>query len=258
MIELVAAAALGLHVQTSVSPRPVLFGDTVTAHVDVFADPRRVDPGSVGVRGSFAQWHVSERTTATGSKRSFRFTLSCLGSTCLPHTVRFAPIVVSARLRDGRTVTVRHAWPAFDVLGRVPPSAAKATRPPFRAQTALPRPSFRVAPTALALALDVVAALLAAGAAALLALEIVRDRRRRRGVADDRPPVVRALALVREAEGRTPADRRKAVGHLARTLDETGGDRFAETASRVAWSPEQPSPDRLDRLADEVERELGE
>ena len=45
---------------------------------------------------------------------------------------------------------------------------------------------------------------------------------------------------------------------LGRTLDETGGDRFAETASRVAWSPDQPSPDRLERLADEVERELEE
>ena len=113
-------------------------------------------------------------------------------------------------------------------------------------------------PTALALALDVLAALLAAGAAALLALETVRVRRRRRGVADDRPPLVRALALVREAERRTPADRRKAVGHLARTLDDVGGEQFAATASRVAWSPEQPSPDRLDRLADEVERKLEE
>jgi hypothetical protein len=256
MIELVAAAAIGLHVQTSLSPRPALFGDTVTAHVDVFTDPRRVDPRSVGVRASFAQWHVTERTTATGSKRSFRFTLSCLESTCLPHTVRFAPVVVTAHLRDGRTVSVRHAWPAFDVLGRIPPSAEKATRPPFRAQTALPKPSFRVAPTPLALALDILAALLAAGAAALVALEIVRVHRRRRGVADDRPPVVRALELVREAEGRAPADRRKAVGHLARTLDDAGGEQVAERASRVAWSPEQPSPDRLERLADEVEQEL--
>lgn len=246
MIELLAAAALGLHVQTSLAPRPVLFGDAVTAHVDVLGDAR-----SVRVDASFAPWQATAHETTSGGKRSFRYTLSCLDSACLPRTFRFPPVTVTAQLRNGRTVTVRRAWPALAVVGRFSPAAVGAPRPPFRADTALPAPSYAVAPGPLALALDVVAGLLAAVAAALVAFELLRRARLRGRFVDTRPPLVRALALVREAERRPPPDRRKAVALLARTLEEHG---LAERAARVAWSPEQPSPERLEQLADEVER----
>jgi hypothetical protein len=263
---LLAVAALvhagGIGVQTSLAPRPVLFGDDVTAHVDVLVDTRRVDPRSVRVTDGFGAWRQAapERTTTTvaggTAKRSFRFTLSCLDSTCLPHVTRFAPVTVTARLRDGRTITVRRRWPALTVVGRVAASAAAAAKPPFRAQTALPAPSFDASPTPLALWLDVLAGLLAAAGAAVVAAELVRRRRLLAAGADERPPLVRALALVREAERRAPADRRKAAGLLARTLAQEGGDGLADRAARVAWSSEQPSPERLDRLADDVEKEI--
>src|SRR5205807_9136917 len=141
-------------------------------------DARRVDPRSVRVTAAFAPWTQAApaRTTTTAAgglaKRSYRFTLSCLDSTCLPHTMRFAPATVTARLRSGRTVTVRRAWPALTVSARVPAAAAAASKPPFRPQAALPAPSFRISPTPFGLWLDVLAAPLAAAGAALAAVEV--------------------------------------------------------------------------------------
>ena len=42
--------------RTDLSPRTVLFGDTVTALVEVTLDRNRVDPDSVRVEADFAPW----------------------------------------------------------------------------------------------------------------------------------------------------------------------------------------------------------
>ena len=91
----------------------------------------------------------------------------------------------------------------------------------------------------------------------LVARELARRRRRRE---EERlaalSPLERALALAREAERRGPVERRKALGLLARVL---GGReaRLAGTAAELAWSPQRPSPEQVEALVGDVEREVG-
>ncbi|HEY3541246.1 MAG TPA: hypothetical protein VGK79_01780, partial [Gaiellaceae bacterium] len=74
-------------------------------------------------------------------------------------------------------------------------------------------------------------------------------RRRRGTVTVDE--LERALRLVREAEARPPADRRRALGLLARLLDARDG-RLAGAARTLAWSRPEPEPAAVDDLVDDV------
>jgi hypothetical protein len=100
----------------------------------------------------------------------------------------------------------------------------------------------------------VVGGLFVAAALLLLVREIVVWRRASRDGVDHRPPLVQALALVREAQRRDVEDRRRAAGLLARTLENRQD--LSGTASEVAWSATQPSPDELEDLARAVESDL--
>jgi len=255
-----AAAADPLQVQTSISPSFPVFGDAVTARVDVVVDRNKVDPKSVQVDGSFGQWQQEGNAlTSTASsgptvKRSWRYKLSCLDPTCLPGAeplaVQFPPATVTARSAAGGPLTTQGEWPPFSVTARIrPPSASHA---PFELDTALPAATYRVSPSSLALALYAFAALLAVAGVALIAPELARRQRHRRAAGDDRSPLARALAYVREAQGRPTEDRRRAVGLLARTLRKEGNGLDAE-ASSVAWSESEPSPPRMEELARAVE-----
>jgi hypothetical protein len=255
-----AFAAGPLRVETSISPSFPLFADAITARVDVFVDRNKVDPRSVRVEESFGPWRqegdavTSMATTGSSAIHSSRFTLTCLDPVCLPGTdprsVHFPSATVTARSRGGAPLTARGEWPEFSVAARIPPASALNT--PFELQTALPAATYRVDPSWLALALDVFAALLAVVAIALIVSGVTGRQRARREVGDDRSPLARALAYVREAQGRRTDDRRRAVGLLARTLGREG-DGLDAFASRVAWSADEPSPARMEELARAVE-----
>ncbi len=119
----------------------------------------------------------------------------------------------------------------------------------------MPAPTFAVSPGALADGLTVLAGALAVGALALIGFELVRlvERRRQRATVT-LTPLEAALAYTRDAARRPdPADRRKALGLLATTLESEGAPALAGTTSDVAWSEEPPTPDRALELADEIE-----
>jgi hypothetical protein len=258
-----AGSAAGVRVKTSVTPRATSFGDSITARVDVVVDRRRVDPRSVRINPSFGSWTQAGAPRASSGAvgslfiHSWRFTLTCLDVVCLPGkeplVVQLPQMPVTARSVDGSTLIVRAGWPAFSVAGRTSPAKGSAT--PFEQETTLPAATYRLSPTLLALALDIVAGLLVAFACSLVAVAIVRRQEGRGRTVDKRSPLVRALAFVREAQGRRADDRRRAVGLLARTLGRDE-DRLAGVASRVAWSAEEPSPDKLEELARTVEAEV--
>jgi hypothetical protein len=258
-----AFAAPPLAVETSVSPPWPSFADTITAEVAVVVDRGKVDPRSVRVEASFGHWHQEGDARASSGDagpltiRTWRFTLTCLDPVCLPGRepllVQLPPAAVTARTLGGAPLTGRGAWPEFSVTGRIPPASAPKT--PFQLQTALPAATYRVSPTWLALALDALAALAALAGIALAAFEIARRQRAQRAPVDNRSPLARALAYVREAQGRRTADRRRAAGLLARTLGRDSGGLDA-VASRVAWSAEAPSPATLEELARSVEAEV--
>jgi hypothetical protein len=263
-----AAAADLLTVTTSVSPQWMYFADTVTARVDVRFDPSRVAAGSIQVEPSFAPWEQvapAQSSTAVGrsiGRRTFTFTLACISLDCVPRGTaaqRFhlPKVGVTAKTTTGSSIVARRSWPGLRVAGRFNPAHTVGLRPVFQLNTDLPPATYRASPDSLALALDLVGALIVALALAFGLLEIARWRAARRRSVDTTPPLVKALALVRQAQHRDAEDRRRAASLLARTLPpETDG--LVATAAEVAWSPAEPTPVRLEELAEAVEARLEE
>ncbi len=239
---LVVTAALALAgpaaaATAALSPNPARFGDVVTATL--------VAPKGAEVQaefGPYAPVAPPERSSTTITYR-----LQCLNEGCVPpQAVRFPPARV-----DGSRVP----WPALRVVGRVPDSALAKSPPGWREQTAFAAPSYRIRPGLLAALLVAAAVLLAAGAVALVAVELRRRRRlEEQRIADARPPLERALALLRESERRPAPDRRKALALVSRELPPD--DALEETATALAWRRGDPGARPIDELADALEEEL--
>jgi hypothetical protein len=166
-------------------------------------------------------------------------------------TLRTADADPFDRLPDGRLACLSDACAnrvvsvggvTVRVLPRVTAKEVAARKPAYRAPTAVAAaPGDGPADELLFGA----AAVLALGAAALAAFGL-RGRRR---IPVDR--LLRALRLVRESAERAPADRRRALDHLAATL---GDAPPAERATRLAWSRPEPEPEPTLAVADEVGR----
>ena len=94
----------------ALSPAAALFGDTVTARVQLDTDTRFVDPSSVRVKGSFAPYREVSRPLVrrqrVGSTEEIVWTTSlrCLGSACVAHKrgkrFAFAPATVTYSVVD--------------------------------------------------------------------------------------------------------------------------------------------------------------
>lgn len=170
----------------------------------------------------------------------------------------FAPFVV--RGRDGNRYVIQCLDPKCappdtvkvgEVTVRILPRAtgAEIGQPlrSFARETARLPTSYRVSPT-LALALLVAAGLLCLAAAAFVARpllhRLVPEPR------DTRTPLERALALVRASATRSEADRRRALDLLGRALRDRGG----RGAFDLAWSRDDPTPDDIEHLVEDVER----
>jgi hypothetical protein len=263
-----AAGADSLTVSTSVSPHWLYFGDKVTTLVDVRFDPGRVIAGSILVEPSLAPWEqIAPARTSTviaGSlgHQTWTFTIACISIECLTRGTavqRFhlPPVLVTARTRSGKSISRRSAWPELRIAGRFAPAHTVGLRPVFQLNTQVPAAIYRTNPNSFALVLDVIGGLLVVLALAFGTAGIARWRAARRFAVDATPPLVRALALVRESQYRDVDDRRRAASLLARMLSrESNGLR--STAAELAWSPSDPTPVRLEELAQAVESTLEE
>jgi hypothetical protein len=257
-----SAAAVPVHVATSLTPSWLFFADAVTANVDVTYDPRIVSGDSVRIETALAPWeqigsvHVSTTETATSGHRAWRFVVACLSIDCLTRGTavqRFhLPAVrVEATTRSGTPIAARRSWPTLRIAGRFRPATTSGLRPVFKLDTALPAATYGTDPSVLSLTLVAIGALLGTIGVAVLALAAFRWRSSRR-VPPVIPPLARALALLREAQGRDPDDRRRAAGLVARTLP-ADADGLTSRATKIAWSPSQPAADELAELAQDLE-----
>ena len=254
-----AAAGATPAVTTSLTPRAILFGDTVRARVDVIVDTHLDDPSTIALRTPLGGWTVLTPVASTTSsagrllRRTFVLTLACRAAACVTkgpqQQLRPPPAVVTVRQRDGRLVQVHASWPTVEVASRLPPGATTAAKPPFQLQTSPPPLRPRVSPRVTVDLLDALAVVLALVAAGIVAVEV---RRRTTRPTPDVPEIERAVRLVREAERRPPPDRRRALALLARVAG--GGGALATDAAVAAWSREPPSPDALDVLAGRAEK----
>jgi hypothetical protein len=259
-----ASAAAPIEVKTSISPDWIYFADGVTARVDVVVDRTLVDATSVQVAAPFTPWEetgeqqVTTAQTGGVTHLTIAYTLRCIVFDCLPkgtvvQRFRLPVVTVTALSVDGGSIVVKRPWPPVNVAGRFLPPVIGAVRPQLLLETRAPTARFGVSPSTSALAFDAGAGLVGLVALVLVALEVRRYVERRRNPVDERPPLVRALDLVREAQMRDREDRRRAVALLARLLED--GNQTA--AAEIAWSKSDPSPDELEQLAGEIEASLG-
>jgi hypothetical protein len=267
------AAGAPLRVTAALTPDRVFFGDPVTAELDVVFDPARVDPASLVLKTDFSPYaaqgapSVERLRSGPVELARYRFSLLCVEAACLPAkgplAVQFAPAQITAG-----SVGATASWKPLVVSGRVRTKDLPQTNPfegasglqltglpSFRRDVSVPPPAYRVAPGPLATWLAVAAGLLAAAAAALVALELVRVGGRRGGRVLS--GLEAALAAVREAARRDSGDRRKALELLAEELKGSGRETLARTAAEAAWNEREPSSSDAVALADEVEQTVG-
>jgi hypothetical protein len=262
-----------------VSPRVVLFGDTVTARVQVALDRARIDPDSLRVETEFTPWQLvraPQQIRRDGARATYLesvYVLRCLGPPCVPTRASSSREFQAAKLSyaevgGGRTSTeVR--WPVLVVNTRLV-SDDFGRRDEYgtawRADLAtLPPVSYRVPPALLL-------SLLLAGAAVLLlaggTLAYAALPRREEAAPPPEPPappppldltpLERALALLEEPTAIDgAAERRRALEFVAEHFDEQDRS-LAASARSLAWRSGKPAPADSVGLAARVREHLAQ
>ncbi len=259
------------------TPRIVLFGDTVRAQIDVVLDRTRVDPDSVRVATAFAPWEIvrePERVRRdVGSATYLRTTyvLRCLTSPCAPPRqaapLEFDPARIAftrpaeAGARQVRA-SIEAEWPLLTVYSRLATAALESSTrssTPWRVDVvSLPAVSHPVAP-GIVLVLLIAGALLLVGTGAAL---VYMAWPRRAPVLPPEPepeplpvltPLEQALALLEDAAGEDGAEgRRRSLELVAEALEEWGDDDLAGWARVLAWSEGVPEVEETADLATRV------
>ena len=263
-----------IRVRSVLSPRALLFGDTLTAQLNVAADMRRVDTESVRIEARFDRYRpvappTVERRVIRGVEYvSWTATLRCLDLGCLPNDGQTRARVGPARVtystmedddvRIARTIVVR--WPAALVHSRVD-SAELAARdprgePPWRADLgSLPAATYRASPTLIAAILYGRGVALLVGALVLLGpvlLPLLRWSRGREGASV--PPLEQALALLERNGGGVDSvqAQREALELVAAELARRGEHDLELSARQLAWSEDPPPREHTITLAKRV------
>jgi hypothetical protein len=240
----------------TLSSRSVLFGDTVEARLDLIL-PRRLAATEFSGHPDFRPFqvvstHVERSDLGGGIERvSLRYGLTCLSAHCLgagPATrVQFAPTSVS--IPGGR---LRAAWPPILEISR----AQGVSEPVSDGLDSIPAAFPGLQPRR-----DADQALIAAGASLLVLLAawlLLRKRARRRLalVALSEPLLQTLLARVEEG---LPEDvlyrQRHALDALAVELrHQRINGSLAVDAERLAWAPEEPTPEDIRALCAQIRR----
>ena len=252
-------ATITVHLQFV--PATPQFGDRIEAKLVIAVNRRSVRPQtlrySYGLAPLTALGAAQESQLVHGDLELVRVVVpvTCVTEPCVARkgvaTLTFPNVRATVTKTNGARERVWARWPALAVHGRVLASALAGAAPAFEANTVPTPPSYGVPPAMLATLLDILAAACAAGAVALAASQAV-VLARRRVPARRIDALARALRLTREAQRLPVAQRRQALGLLARAL---GPHRLSSTASELAWSLHKPEPDELEVLVSEIERE---
>jgi hypothetical protein len=259
-----AAADDSVAVRAGLTPRAHLFGDTVTAEVEVVVDSGAA--GTVRVEPDFKPYtvvgpvRVSRIDGGRSTELRYRYTLDCLERPCLPGDTRrrfvFSPVHVHVRIA-GQERDATATWPTLIARSRLAPEDVSGRR--MRSSVyPVGEVTHRVSPGILFWSLAAASAALAAAGLALAGSLLAgvripwrRDRFSRLA------PVERALVLVRLTASRGDAGRRRqALERLGHELEAWGRPELGDEACRLAWAESAPDGDTLLALAGRIEREL--
>jgi len=264
--------------QATMTPAPVLFGDTVRANIDVVLDAERIDPSSVRAAADFSPWDVvgqpKRKVVLAGNEAYVRttFVLRCLSGACVPSgrysVYEFDPARVSfARRIDGvpeqSSVDVR--LPSIRTYSRLTEAMTEGgTRSaPWQMDLlSLPAPTLRIRPGVLVplLLLGALAATLGALAVAYVAWPSVAELPPPPPPPPPPPepalsPLEQALLLLENAvRVNGTEDERRALELVAEELerDARGDPALAKSARALAWSEAEPAVAHTTELAARV------
>lgn len=261
--ELVSTAA-------SFEPRAHLFGEPVTARLDVVFDSTRIEPDSVKATPRFDPYTIASRSesreTFAGTTRvRTEYVLECLTRRCLAPKSGFLRVPRTRleykprALRDPQIASID--WPAVRTASRIGADDLEGLELLADVRD-LPPVSYRVAPATvtsigygLAVLLGITGLLLLSRALALSTVVSSALARRRARLS----PLQRALNLVRRSTERGErADSRRALERLAVELRQTEEPDLARVATSLAWRRSDPSGSTVEPLSDEVERVIAE
>jgi hypothetical protein len=245
-----APSARQTTVETRLVPRTHVFGDPVTAELEVRLG-RGIDARTVRVEPSFRPYVVTKQHRARG-RGTLRFTyrLECLASACAPRAPERQVVFNPAAVRVG-SHTARVPWPPLTVASRL--TADDLTNPRFRTDVRIETTTDGGLDARL---IGWPLGALAAGLAMVgLGLVVMRrDPLLRREAAPGVPrlptPLERAVENVREAMRTSPDELRRALERLARLLDTSGRAELAHDARRLAWAAGTPAGTDIRRVLD--------
>lgn len=281
----IAEDAPAVQARADISPRIVLFGDSVTALVEVTVARNRVDPDSVRVQTDFSPWrplgdpqHVRSDGESTTSLQT-SYALRCVTNRCISDDAAAVQndteVLVFKQARvtyrdpvDASRVSLDVPWPRLTVGARFSARDALSegsSTSGWRADLlSLPAFSYRVTP-------NVLLALLVAAGIALAVVGGVLVRFARRGrrapparLEEDGPPMPvvtpldRALALLEDStrvDG--AADQRRALELVAAALEGRGDPRLARESRTLAWSEPVPKVRETNGVAARARSALG-
>jgi hypothetical protein len=274
-----------IQTHADLSPRAALFGETVTARVDVTLNRSRIDPDSVRIATDFEPWRVvgePHRMRRDGEQTTHlrtTYVLRCLTSACLPPQRPLPVLFTSATVTydatgegpSGQQLTLN--WPTLYMHSRLAPTAlappvlGSGSSPfemPWRADlVSMPSVSYRVDPDTARFPLFAVGGIFGVLGLALAYLGRPRRRPQPAAVPDAPPapvltPLEQALALLEDpATANGAADRRRALELIAAELALRGNHELALRARRLAWSQRLPAVERTTGIAEQARPALG-
>ena len=262
-----------------IDPTTPLFGDEITARIDVVVDRHRADPDRVHVRTPFSplepvahqtqRWDVGRLTYIRKT-----WTLRCLSSLCAQKEPTFAAGLAGAKGSGRRATAIPPAqivylgsprrtleldWPTVEWLSRINRTEEASGTFFYHVDLVPPSVSYAVSPGHLLALLTLALVVLATIPLAIVWRRIVERRRARIPEPEpELPPLEHALQLLEWAASNSDdVARRRALELVAVELRRDGREELSGEARALAWRPPAPPADDAGALGARVRSTIG-
>jgi hypothetical protein len=262
-----------------IDPTTPMFGDAITARIDVAVDRHRADPENVHIRTPFSplepvahetkRWNVGRVTYIRKT-----WTLRCLSRLCAQKEPSFAAGLAGAKGSGRRATALQPAqivylgtshrtlsldWPTVEWLSRINRTEEASGSFFYHVDLVPPPVSYAISPGRL-LVFGTLALLVLVAIPVVIVWRRIVERRRARAPAPEPelPPLERALQLLEwAASDSDEVARRRALELVAVELRRDGRDDLSGEARALAWQPPAPPADDAGALGARVRSTIG-